>query len=52
MLLHKTFGVDLGTSTIKIYAQDKDTIITEKNIICLILLYLIHIAKSDCSVRK
>lgn len=30
VLLHKTFGVDLGTSTVKIYSQDNDTIITEK----------------------
>ena len=35
MLLHKTFGVDLGTSTVKIYSQDNDTIITEKNMIAI-----------------
>ena len=33
MPLHKTFGVDLGTSTVKIYSQDQDTVLTEKNMI-------------------
>lgn len=35
MPLHKTFGVDLGTSTVKIYSQDQDTILTEKNMIAI-----------------
>lgn len=35
MPLHRTFGVDLGTSTVKIYSQDQDTIITEKNMIAI-----------------
>lgn len=35
MPLHRTFGVDLGTSTVKIYAQEQGTIITEKNMIAI-----------------
>lgn len=35
MPLHKTFGVDLGTSTVKLYSQDQDTIVTEKNMIAI-----------------
>lgn len=35
MPLHKTFGVDLGTSTVKIYSQEQDKIITEKNMIAI-----------------
>lgn len=35
MPLHKTFGVDLGTSTVKIYSQEQDAIITEKNMIAI-----------------
>lgn len=35
MPFHKTFGVDLGTSTVKIYSQEQDTIITEKNMIAI-----------------
>lgn len=35
MPLYKTFGVDLGTSTVKIYSQDQDTFITEKNMIAI-----------------
>ena len=46
MLLHKTFGVDLGTSTVKIYSQDNDTIITEKNMIAT------SKPKSDFGSRK
>ena len=33
MPFHKTFGIDLGTSTVKIYSQEQDTMITEKNMI-------------------
>ena len=35
MPFHKTFGVDLGTSTVKIYSQEQDTIISEKNMIAI-----------------
>lgn len=35
MLLHNNFGVDLGTSTLKIYDQRKDTITKEKNMIAV-----------------
>ena len=35
MPIHKTFGVDLGTSTIKIYSAQKDTITKEKNMIAI-----------------
>lgn len=35
MPFNKTFGVDLGTSLLKIYAQDQDTVITEKNMIAI-----------------
>ena len=35
MPLHKAFGVDLGSSSMKIYAQEQDTIITEKNMIAI-----------------
>ena len=35
MPLHKAFGVDLGSSSVKIYAQEQDTIITEKNMIAI-----------------
>ena len=35
MPLHKAFGVDLGSSLIKIYSQSQDTIITEKNMIAV-----------------
>lgn len=35
MPLHKTFGVDLGTSTVKIYSQEQDTVIKEKNMIAI-----------------
>ena len=35
MPFHKTFGVDLGTSTVKIYSQEQDTISTEKNMIAI-----------------
>lgn len=35
MPFHKTFGIDLGTSTIKIYSAQKDTIIAEKNMIAI-----------------
>ena len=34
MPLHKAFGVDLGSSMVKIYSQSQDTIITEKNDDC------------------
>ena len=29
MPFHKTFGVDLGTSDVKLYSLEQDTIITE-----------------------
>ena len=35
MPFHKIFGVDLGTSTIKIYSAQKDTVIKEKNMIAV-----------------
>lgn len=35
MPFHKTFGIDLGTSTVKIYSYQKDTILTEKNMIAI-----------------
>ena len=35
MPFNKTFGVDLGTSAVKIYAKDQDTVITEKNMIAI-----------------
>lgn len=35
MPLYKTFGVDLGTSTVKIYSQEQGTLITEKNMIAI-----------------
>lgn len=35
MLFHNVFGVDLGTSSIKIYSQRKNKIITEKNMIAV-----------------
>lgn len=35
MPLHKAFGVDLGSSLVKIYSQSQDTIITEKNMIAI-----------------
>ena len=35
MPLHKAFGVDLGSSLVKIYSQSQDTIITEKNMIAV-----------------
>lgn len=35
MPFHKTFGIDLGTSTVKIYSQEQDTVITEKNMIAI-----------------
>lgn len=35
MPLHKTFGVDLGTSTVKLYSQEQDAIITERNMIAI-----------------
>ena len=35
MPLHKAFGVDLGSSMVKIYSQSQDTIITEKNMIAI-----------------
>ena len=35
MPFHKTFGIDLGTSTVKIYSQEQDTMITEKNMIAI-----------------
>lgn len=35
MPLHKAFGVDLGSSLVKIYSQSRDTIITEKNMIAI-----------------
>lgn len=35
MPFHKTFGVDLGTSTVKIYSQEQDAITTEKNMIAI-----------------
>ena len=35
MPLHKAFGVDLGSSMVKIYSQSQDTIITEKNMIAV-----------------
>ena len=35
MPFHKTFGVDLGTSDVKLYSLEQDTIITEKNMIAV-----------------
>ena len=35
MPLHKAFGVDLGSSMVKIYSQSQDTIIAEKNMIAV-----------------
>ena len=35
MPLHKAFGVDLGSSLVKIYSQSRDTIIAEKNMIAI-----------------
>ncbi|MDD3279578.1 MAG: rod shape-determining protein [Lachnospiraceae bacterium] len=35
MMLHNNFGIDLGTSTIKIYDQKKNTITKEKNMIAI-----------------
>ncbi len=35
MMLHNSFGVDLGSSTLKIYDQRKDKITKEKNMIAL-----------------
>ena len=35
MPFHKTFGVDLGTSMVKIYSCQQDTILTEKNMIAI-----------------
>lgn len=35
MPLHKAFGVDLGSSSVKIYSQSRDTIIAEKNMIAV-----------------
>ena len=35
MPLHKAFGVDLGSSLVKIYSQSRDTIIAEKNMIAV-----------------
>lgn len=35
MLLHNNFGVDLGSSTLKIYDQRKDIITKEKNMIAI-----------------
>ena len=35
MPLHKAFGVDLGSSAVKIYSQHQDTIIAEKNMIAI-----------------
>ena len=35
MPLHKAFGVDLGSSSVKIYVQSQDTIIAEKNMIAI-----------------
>ncbi|WP_230399964.1 rod shape-determining protein [Novisyntrophococcus fermenticellae] len=35
MMLHNSFGVDLGSSVIKIYDHRKDTIIKEKNMIAI-----------------
>ena len=36
MPLHKTLPqVNLGTSTVKIYSQDQDTILTEKNAVII-----------------
>lgn len=35
MMFHNNFGIDLGTSTIKIYDQKKDVITKEKNMIAI-----------------
>ena len=35
MPLYKTFGVDLGTSMIKIYSAQNDSILKEKNMIAI-----------------
>lgn len=35
MQLHNVYGVDLGTSTVKIYSQKRDTITKEKNMIAV-----------------
>lgn len=35
MLLHNTYGVDLGTSTVKIYNQSRNAITKEKNMIAI-----------------
>lgn len=35
MLFQDTFGIDLGTSTVKIYSQRKDEILVEKNMIAI-----------------
>lgn len=35
MPFHKTFGVDLGTSMVKIYSDHQDTILAEKNMIAI-----------------
>lgn len=35
MLLHNSYGVDLGTSTVKIYNQRRNTITKEKNMIAI-----------------
>ena len=35
MSLQKTFGVDLGTSMVKIYSCNEDTILMEKNMIAI-----------------
>lgn len=35
MQIHSTFGIDLGTSTVKIYDFKKDTITKEKNMIAI-----------------
>lgn len=35
MQIHNTYGVDLGTSTVKIYDFKKDTIMKEKNMIAI-----------------
>ena len=35
MLFQDTFGIDLGSSTVKIYSQKKDEILAEKNMIAI-----------------
>ena len=35
MQIHSTYGIDLGTSTVKIYDFKKDTITKEKNMIAI-----------------